>query len=487
MGIEHPSTYLLILLPRLTLLIFSFFGDATIYFIGKKFRLNALACVLTYSTSYVTMVFYTRTFTNTFEALLYLAFGSIFAREFSPVLTKSLSKRNFSKREKNFDKKHRKSKIFSTGFLLGIITALGFYNRATFLIFTLMPFVIWFTLDDFRNMTELWEKTSHKLYSLIISAMTTSFFISLFDTYYFRGLTPYDLIKKLTKDGLYHVLFKEMIHVPFNFISYYAQLSNLAEHGIRSRLTHFFWNTSILYNVLAFYPLLHAYRIYQKRTNSSKNYEMPTVGEKLLLIYFIPILLLSIFPQQEPRFLIPLLPLLCFLYSEKLFGCKNSFAKYLWIIFNLSATVFFSQIHQGGVIRALEYTQLNNSTGNLFFWKTYMPPKHLLFQNSNKQRLQILDLMDLTSQMAYKQINKSIDTTPIYLVTSSSQQLDFCSEDIICQTQEKLFPHITMEDLPNLFSTCNLLNQPMKTSYNCLINELSLTIYRISKKDFQYI
>ncbi|CAD5124588.1 DgyrCDS12861 [Dimorphilus gyrociliatus] len=277
--------------------------------------------------------------------------------------------------------------------------ALGFYNRATFIIFALMPFVIWLTSDDFHNMKELWEKSAPKLLSTIFSGVLTSLCISLLDTYYYKGLTPLDLIARLIANGFYQVIIGDMVNVPLNFITYNVQPTNLAEHGIHPRLTHFFGNTTLLYNVLAFYPLLHSYRIFTKRTNSSKRYEMPTVGEKLLLIYYIPILLLSVFPHQEARFLIPLLPLLCFLYG----------------------TVFFSQCHQGGVVQALEYVKMSNSSGALLFWKTYMPPRHLLFQNASNPQLKVIDLMGSSQQLVHEQINRlTLGKHPIRLLNSSN-------------------------------------------------------------------
>lgn len=381
------------------------------------------------------------------------------------------------------------STIVNTGLLLGIIMALGVYNRATFIIFTLMPFIIWLCSSDFFNMKDLFEKCAPKIISTMFSGLVTSLILSLIDTYFYREMTFQDLLQRLSEKGIYQVLLKDLVTVPLNFIAYNVQPTNLAEHGIHPRITHFFGNTTLLFNVLAFFPLIHSFKIFKKRIGSRKKYEMPTVGEKLLLIYFIPILLLSIFPHQEPRFLIPLLPLLCFLYGQQLFGSQISSSfktRNIWIILNLLCTLFFGQIHQGGVIQALEHAKSQNLSGTMFFWKTYMPPRHLLFQNNENPQLKIIDLMGSSQEFANTQLNKLLEKNSVSLATPSNIEMKFCTENIDCQIKENFFPHLTMENLPNLLSLWENCNQNrIKFSqefWNCLKDGFSLTIYNLSKK-----
>lgn len=377
------------------------------------------------------------------------------------------------------------STTVNTGLLLGIIMALGIYNRATFIIFTLMPFIMWLCSSEFFNMKDLFEKCAPKILSTMFSGFGTSLVISLIDTYFYRGLTPANLFLRLSEKGIYQVFIKDLVTVPLNFIAYNIQPTNLAEHGIHPRITHFFGNTTILFNILAFFPLLQSFKIFKKRINSINKHEMPTVEEKLLLIYFIPILLLSIFPHQEARFLIPLLPLLCFLYGQKLFS-KSSIPRSIWIALNLICTIFFGQVHQGGVIQALEYAKINNLTGTLLFWKTYMPPRHLLHQTNEHPQLRVIDLMGSSHKYAYTQIHKTLESDSVNLVTLSTINLEFCSKNIKCKIEENFFPHLTMEHLPNLvklWNNCDENNTKFSQNFwNCLKKGFSLIIYSIRKK-----
>lgn len=79
----------------------------------------------------------------------------------------------------------------------------------------------------------------------------------------------------------------------------------------------------------------------------------------LMLFSFVtPVALLSIFPHQEARFIIPILVPLVYLFGNNLYvnesdgphqrRLKNTL-RYIWYILNILLTVFFGFIHQGGI------------------------------------------------------------------------------------------------------------------------------------------
>eukprot|EP00571_Detonula_confervacea_P005939 CAMPEP_0172332238 /NCGR_PEP_ID=MMETSP1058-20130122/62333_1 /TAXON_ID=83371 /ORGANISM="Detonula confervacea, Strain CCMP 353" /LENGTH=275 /DNA_ID=CAMNT_0013049517 /DNA_START=1256 /DNA_END=2080 /DNA_ORIENTATION=+ len=118
------------------------------------------------------------------------------------------------------------------------------------------------------------------------------------------------------------------------------------------------------------------------------------------------LLVLSCAPHQEPRFLLPSIVPLVFLYGRKVIGggelkngtdsvaIKRKQSKLVlpllvfWIIFNLILYTFFGWLHQGGLLPSLLH--LENSGSILprnepaarsprafIYYKTYMPPTFL--------------------------------------------------------------------------------------------------------------
>lgn len=72
----------------------------------------------------------------------------------------------------------------------------------------------------------------------------------------------------------------------------------------------------------------------------------------------IPVALLSLFPHQEARFIIPILVPLVYLFGNHLYENESDGPKarrlkksmrYTWYSFNLILTIFFGFIHQGGI------------------------------------------------------------------------------------------------------------------------------------------
>ncbi len=97
---------------------------------------------------------------------------------------------------------------------------------------------------------------------------------------------------------------------------------------------------------------------------------------------------LSIFPHQEPRFLLPLL-LPCVLLGAN--GLRSKVAGFrpllwVWYAFNLAAFMFFGCVHQAGVVPAVRWLGQGMSLDpgvtevSVVFSKTYMPPRFPLLE-----------------------------------------------------------------------------------------------------------
>lgn len=143
--------------------------------------------------------------------------------------------------------------------------------------------------------------------------------------------------------------------------------------------------------------------------------------------------ILSIFPHQEPRFLLPCVPLLlsCMrIHRSRLFLAT-------WILFNLALGFLMGVYHQGGIVPAqlamrsiVESNTLAQGiksfpdTG-VYWWKTYSPPVWLLGPESNSTGLiNTIDLMGLPALDMISTLDNSVPQCPttsaIYLVAPTS-------------------------------------------------------------------
>lgn len=155
---------------------------------------------------------------------------------------------------------------------------------------------------------------------------------------------------------------------------------------------------------------------------------------------------LSIIPHQEARFLTPLLAPLILIYTWKQVKLPASFWV-IWLLFNVITTYIFAVVHQGGIVPTMGFLQrqttgihdchvLQNGdltctvganskftnctneiwiligrqsldatdtsgfhvTTNLVFYKTYMPPRHLLVDSKNSRHTHI-NILDFSSRL----------------------------------------------------------------------------------------
>ena len=96
-------------------------------------------------------------------------------------------------------------------------------------------------------------------------------------------------------------------------------------------------------------------------------------------------LILSLIPHQEPRFLLPCIPLL--LTCVRLPHAEDQ-RRYFWIswmLFNTCLGILMGIYHQGGIVPAqlaipnlVSYRNSSIPQVEVFWWKTYPPPTYLL-------------------------------------------------------------------------------------------------------------
>ncbi|OAX82488.1 hypothetical protein ACJ72_03158 [Emergomyces africanus] len=343
-------------------------------------RLRRQTVVLVAS-SYVTWTFQTHTFSNSLETLLVA---------WSLVLMQRILE----------NKQH--SSIFACVVLSFVLVA-GVFNRITFPAFILIP--------GLRLVPHFIHKPLSLLTIIIFGLM--SCFIAIFTDTDFYSTSPTSLSD----------VFRKPIITPLNNLFYNSDTSNLANHGLHPRYNHFFVNLPQLLGPI-YLLLLCSFAIPSARSYFSlRNLRAVSALSATAL--------LSLFPHQEPRFLIPCVPLLLTCFRPP----RSRVLLASWVLFNATLGIFMGIYHQGGVIPTQLHlpTLLANSTAPLpssperddlpmpsgtvsaFWWKTYSPPSWLLGDLSNASvphlsfsDVSIVDLMGIPGPEMLERLEQSV-------------------------------------------------------------------------------
>ncbi len=203
---------------------------------------------------------------------------------------------------------------------------------------------------------------------------------------------------------------------PVQFVLYNVVPGNLDKHGTHPHYLHALINIPLLFGPLGRYTIV----LYCIVLDSSGNYylnlffysgfcthwavanfyasvfgnrwgQKPSIRNASALAAFgftVSLAALSVFPHQEPRFLLPLV-VPCVLLGAN--GLRHRVGAYrplltLWYVFNVGAVLFFGLVHQAGVVPTVRWLgegmELEESTSEVavVFSKTYMPPRFPLLQ-----------------------------------------------------------------------------------------------------------
>ncbi|ORY16092.1 Alg9-like mannosyltransferase family-domain-containing protein [Clohesyomyces aquaticus] len=327
--------------------------------------------VLLVASSYVTWTFQTHTFSNSLETLLV---------SWSLVLIQRIVG----------DKK--RSGVLASS-ILGFLVVVGVFNRITFPAFLLVPS---------SSLLPHFQRKPFSLVFIAVCALFTTFVAVSVDTAFY---TP----------GEFH--FSSLLHhpviTPLNNFKYNSVSANLAQHGVHPRYQHFLVNLPQLLGPA--FPLLLFLR---------RSHIRPALVSALSGVF-----LLSIFPHQEARFLIPAVPLI--LSSIRLPKAPNTkLWVSAWIIFNLALGTLMGVYHQGGIVPVQNYIAKTNETvSQAFWWKTYSPPIWLL--NGKNEDLVTKDMMGMPGPEMLAQLQSALppcrtrhhphmDTKSVFLVAPRS-------------------------------------------------------------------
>ncbi|XP_011311140.1 GPI mannosyltransferase 4 [Fopius arisanus] len=369
--IHLKSPYLLVVLPRLFACALSFLNDYSIYKICCIYRRNYRFRLVIFASSFVMLTYATRTFSNTMELLL----NSILIYYVSRCMACSekivLQSDHWSERYEKAPTIVERVKYYKLRaslpshslnhcLVLATVTVLGIFNRPTFVAFAFPPIAFWLQRGLGSRSVGFWD-FHVRIITFIICGIPTAAAIIITDSFYFGYLTLSEIMK-------FEIGMNNFVVTPLNFLRYNSVNENLAQHGIHGRYQHFLVNVPLLFNVLGVVGLISFLKIINMISNRHwlQLPRIQSIESLMTACFIIPIALLSIFPHQEPRFIIPVLLPLVFL-NGGFFGNEGSLRtvvdpsitrrepsrikwQVIWWIFNIALTIFYGFLHQGGVL-----------------------------------------------------------------------------------------------------------------------------------------
>jgi len=473
------------LVPKLVLLLLSFSVDFLVYQVCRLYKHSYNQCLSTLASSYIMLVLSTRTFSNTVELVLtsmlvYLV-AHCMRRSDETVYLQELVQDKYSKAENVRDRveiQKKRKKIPAHDFKyvvpIGILVAVGIFNRPTFMFYAFAPLFFWFQRNIANHsMFTPFQTFNFRVCLLLPVVVATSCVLVVSDSFYYGSLTP-------LKVWHLNFTYDDFKIAPFNFIMYNAVPGNIVSHGEHPRYTHFLVNLPMLLGPLApiFLVTVLNWILDVLYLPWKSKPGMRTVYALTLWSSLLPVAALSVVKHQEARFLLPLLPTIVLMCAHKLrfkvFGRKPLLST--WYVFNILAALWFGFVHQAGVLPAQKFIsgvkQDGVDTVNLVYAYTYMPPRYpllqpqdldnpglVVFNNHTKYSVQDFGsididslnskLIDLVTRSEYV-TRKGIRRMRTYLVlpTFLLDQLRLASrKSLNFDEMFQRFPHVSVESL----------------------------------------
>lgn len=376
-GLSLKGPYCFVLFPRLFMCALSFLSDYFLYKICCMYGQNYRVRLVTYASSYIMLTYATRTLSNSIElvltaALLYFA-SRCMAYSEKVVLQNDYLARKYKEAATGVERvKYYKlramlpSHSLNHCFVLATITVIGIFNRPTFVAFALAPVFFW--LQRGLGSRSIGFKDFHvRIFVFVLCGLPAALLFVLIDSFYFGYLTMGEI-------GQLKIGMNNFVVTPINFFKYNANTKNLETHGLHPRLLHFFVNVPLLFGVLGVVGLLTFVKMVYSGLKARWLHlpRLQSIVGLMTSTFIVPIALLSLFPHQEPRFIIPVLFPLVFLHAPELSQvpsldivrrfndnddesaaeppqrCKSRKLT-LWYVSNLLLAFFYAFAHQGGV------------------------------------------------------------------------------------------------------------------------------------------
>ncbi|CAF0756936.1 unnamed protein product [Didymodactylos carnosus] len=290
--------YVKLIVPRVSIFLLSLISDCVLYrliLLCFPSLSNKEQCrvMFYYSSSYISLVYFTRTLSNSFEAFLFLFLiysilisSSLLIDDIEIIEMDTINEENENNHDsdrnvhtlstptvihshRKFHRSMKELKLIKyshqsldiSSVIIGIICSLGLFNRPTFAVFAFVPIMYWF-------IKLIPYKYCFRLFFLFTSAFVlTTLTLITFDTFYFHK--KIDILNLISSFQL-----PLLVISPLNFFLYNKNSKNLEEHGIHPPHLHFTVNAFILFGPLHLYVVCSSiYRLtnIKKRLNQLLN------------------------------------------------------------------------------------------------------------------------------------------------------------------------------------------------------------------------
>lgn len=253
LGIDLRTSYMLVIFPRIIMCALSFINDWSLYKICRSYGLKYEIRLLALASSYIMLVFSTRTFSNTIEMalcslLIYFVAecmvhsnSIIFQAEY---LTDKYNEATITIEKVKYFKMRSALPAHSLNkcILLAALCVTGCFNRPTFIIFG-MPIIFFWLLRGLGSKTVTFLDFNMRVINFILWSIPFTLFYIFIDSIYYGYLTGHDIY---TMD----ISMNSFVVTPLNFIRYNINPANTGQHGVHPKYLHLLINLPLLYNIL---------------------------------------------------------------------------------------------------------------------------------------------------------------------------------------------------------------------------------------------
>lgn len=383
---DFLSSYSLLVFPRIIMCCLSFINDLSVYKICNSYNLKYDIRLLALASSGVMLTFGIRSFSNTIEMalcsiMLYFV-GECMILSNTVIYQKEYLEEKYEKAEKIGDRvKYFKMRMslphhtYSKCLILSTLCVIGIFNRPTFVLFGL-PIIFHWMIRGFGSRSVSFVDFNLRMLLFIVSGLPALCIIVVIDSLYYGYLS-------LAQIYIMDISIENFLVTPVNFIRYNINPENTKSHGEHPKWLHMLVNIPMLYNILGIIAVFTFGSMFYKFCKKEFQ-NLPQTQSFVSLMtsaVFVPVLLLSLFNHQEPRFLVPITVPLILLHSPKLITGVNitghlkesqwsvvrSLSNYIsfsisgrlilkvWYFMNILFTLFFGFIHQGGVVQLADH------------------------------------------------------------------------------------------------------------------------------------
>ncbi|KAJ8950797.1 hypothetical protein NQ314_007783 [Rhamnusium bicolor] len=238
----------------------------------------------------------------------------------------------------------------------------------------------------------------------------------------------------------------------------------------------------------------------------------------MTLSFITPVILLSLFPHQEPRFLIPIIIPLTYVHGMTVLPepetviveapktqlkdvrvktkSPSFFLLKIWLIVNTLLMIFYGFLHQGGVYQATAYISKDLrltplTTENLVISYTQrgnpniqLVVEFFLYEQGSENVSYILKKLHTIINVNTRNSHSKSKQLKVYLLISSSleDQLNYLlgKQFLNVYLVETFYPHLSMEAFPDLTKYCLEIIAPF-FSQNCTVLTYEQYLWKVGR------